>query len=164
MRPDRLPIIGTVRRCALLVACMIAVANPAIGARPAEYLRNFSQTRTIIETSQNICLMLDIYLADTPAQQRQGLMFIDRMGEFEGMLFRYDRAITINMWMKNTHIPLDMVFISGDGEIVGIERHTKPMSTTRISSPAPVPFVLELNGGMTERWHIEPGNHLLAIN
>ena len=91
-------------------------------------------------------------------------MFIDQMDELEGMLFRYDRVATINMWMKNTHIPLDMAFIRGDGTIAGIERRTQPMSTKRISSPEPVPFVLELNGGTTERWGIEPGNRLLAIN
>ncbi len=118
----------------------------------------------IVETSRIFCLVLDAYLADTPDQHRQGLMFIDQMGEFEGMLFRYDREATINMWMKNTHISLDMVFIRGDGEIAGIARRTKPMTTTRISSPEPVSLVLEVNGGMTERWGIEPGNRLLAIN
>jgi uncharacterized membrane protein (UPF0127 family) len=149
---------------ALLILCMLAIALPARAARPAGYLRGFTQTRAIIETSGRVCLMLEIYLADSPEQHRQGLMFIDQMDEFEGMLFRYDQNAMIHMWMKNTHIPLDMVFIRGDGEIAGIARRTTPMSTQRISSPEPVPFVLELNGGMTERWQIEPGNRLLTIN
>lgn len=150
--------------CAMLIAWILGVAQPAAAAKPEEYLGGFARTRAIIETSRNICLMLDIYVADTAAQHRQGLMFIDQMDEFEGMLFRYDRVAMIHMWMKNTHIPLDMVFIRGDGEIAGITLRTQPMSTKRISSPEPVPFVLELNGGMTERWKIEPGNRLLAIN
>ena len=139
-------------------------ADSALAIRPASYVRNFAQARAIIETSRNVCLVLDLFLADTADQRRQGLMFIDEMDEFEGMLFRYERAARINMWMKNTHIPLDMLFIRGDGAIAGIERRTRPMTTTRISSPEAVPFVLELNGGMTERWGIEPGNRLLTIN
>lgn len=155
---------AVLRRCALLITLLATAADPAFGIRPREYVRNFEQTRAIIETSHNVCLVLDIFLADTSEQQRQGLMFIDRMEENEGMLFRYQRDVMIHMWMKNTRIPLDMVFIRSDGEIVGIERRTKPMTTTRISSPAPVPFVLELNGGMTERNGIESGNRLLVIN
>lgn len=143
---------------------MIAFADSATGIQPAANVRNFGQTRVIVETSGIVCLMLDAYLADTPEQHRQGLMFIDRLDEFEAMLFRYGRAAIINMWMKNTRISLDMVFIRSDGEIAGIARHTKPMTTTRISSPEPVSLVLEVNGGMTERWGIEPGNRLLAIN
>jgi len=162
MRPDRRA--GAVLRGALLIACLLAIVVPAGGAQPAGYLRGFKRTRAIIETSGRVCLMLEIYLAESPDQYRQGLMFIDQMDEFEGMLFRYERVATIHMWMKNTHIPLDMVFIRGNGKIAGIVRRTTPMSTQRISSPEPVPFVLELNGGMTQRWQIEPGNRLLAIN
>ncbi len=154
---------STLRRVAT-VALILTFADSATGIQPAAYVRNFAQTRLIVETSRIFCLVLDAYLADTPDQHRQGLMFVDQMGEFEGMLFRYDREATINMWMKNTHISLDMVFIRGDGEIAGIARRTKPMTTTRISSPEPVSLVLEVNGGMTERWGIEPGNRLLAIN
>lgn len=162
MRPDRR--LGVTLRGVCLIACMLTVAVPAGAARPSRHLIGFTQTRAIIETSGHVCLVLEIYLADSPDQHRQGLMFIDQMDEFEGMLFRYERIAMIHMWMKNTHIPLDMVFIHGDGEIAGIARNTTPMSTQRISSPEAVPFVLELNGGMTERWQIEAGNRLLAIN
>lgn len=164
MVPDRRATHSAALRGLVLVAGLCVAARMAAGAEPAQYLRGFAQTRAIIETSGHSCLLLEIYLADTPEQHRQGLMFIDRLGEFEGMLFRYERVATIRMWMKNTHIPLDMVFIRGNGEIAGITRHTVPMSTTRISSPEPVPLVLELNGGMTERRGIEAGDRLLAIN
>ncbi|MFQ5634484.1 MAG: DUF192 domain-containing protein [Gammaproteobacteria bacterium] len=148
----------------LLLMCAFAAAETAGAARPAAYLRGFARTRAVIETSGPACLVLQIYLADSPDQQRQGLMFIDRLEEFEGMLFRYDRPATISMWMKNTRIPLDMVFIRADGEIAGIARSTTPMSTKRITSPDAVTFVLELNGGAAERWRIEPGNRLLTLN
>lgn len=159
MHPD-----GMSRLVAICAAVgALCFASMAGAARPAHYLRDFQRTRAIIETSRNVCLVLDLYLAESGEQHRQGLMFIDEMDEFEGMLFRYGRTASISMWMKNTHIPLDMVFIRGDGVIAGIAERTKPMTTTRITSPEPVPFVLELNGGMTERWGIGRGNRLLVI-
>lgn len=151
-------------RCVAALALSLLMPLPAQTAKPASYLRGFDQARAIIETSNNICIVLDIYLADSPEQQGQGLMFIDQMDELEGMLFSYTRVGMISMWMKNTHISLDMLFIHGDGEIAGIARNTTPMSTKTITSPEPVPFVLEVNGGMAERWKIEIGNRLLAIN
>jgi hypothetical protein len=151
-------------RVLLCTAFLIATAHPAVGAEPARYLRDFARTQAIIETSANWCLMLELYLADSPEQHGQGLMFIDRMHEFEGMLFRYGRDATLVMWMKNTHISLDMLFIRDDGEIAHIAQRTQPMSTERISSREPVRYVLELNGGMTERWSIEPGDRLLSVD
>ena len=160
MRPDRVASLPRV-----LICCVaLLYVGSALGARPASYLRGFEQTRAIIETSAYRCLVLEIWLADTSDQQRQGLMFIDEMDEREGMLFRYARSATLAMWMKNTHIPLDMLFIRSDGTIAGIAERTVPMTTTRITSPEPVRYVLELNGGATERWGIESGNRLLAIN
>jgi uncharacterized membrane protein (UPF0127 family) len=146
-----------------LLSGTLWVTQFAAGAEPAHYLSAFARTHAIVQTSGITCLVLDIYLADTSAEQRQGLMFIERMDEFEGMLFRYSRAAIIKMWMKNTLIPLDMLFIRGDGEIVGIAQRTQPMSTQQISSPEPVSLVLELNGGMSERWRIAPGSRLLSI-
>ncbi|MGI9341330.1 MAG: DUF192 domain-containing protein [Gammaproteobacteria bacterium] len=146
------------------ITLAMALADPASGARPAEYLRGFAQARSIIESSANRCLLLELWLAETSAQHRQGLMHIEQLDEAEGMLFIYDRDATVSMWMKNTRLPLDMLFIRGDGEIVRIARRTEPMSTRSISSGAVVRFVLELDGGATERWQIEPGNRLLTIN
>jgi len=148
----------------ICIAGMIAVASPVLAAQPASYLRDFSRTRAIIETSANVCLMLELYLADSREQQAQGLMFIKQMDELEGMLFRYGRDAKIMMWMKNTYMSLDMLFIQSDGEIVHIAPQTRPMSTDRISSQQAIRFVLELNAGTAERWSIEPGDRLLAID
>lgn len=150
--------------CFLAAMALTFACNIALAIRPAAYVRDFAQARAIIETSRNVCLVLELYLAETPEQHRQGLMFIERMDAREGMLFRYARAATLSMWMKNTRISLDMLFIRADGSVAGIERRTKPMTTTRITSPEPVPFVLELNGGGAELWGIEPGNRLLTVN
>ncbi len=138
--------------------------NSVHAARPAGVLASFDQASGIIETSRNICLLLTLYLSDTPAQHSRGLMFVEQMEEYEGMLFRHSQPVDINMWMKNTYIPLDMLFIRQDGSIAGIEKNTTPLSTRRISSPERVSGVLELNAGFADRWAIEPDNRLLTVN
>lgn len=164
MRPDGSSRDARKWLSATAAGLLLCVSLPAMTARPSSYLRDFGTARAVIETSQLVCIVVDIYVADTSRQHSQGLMFIEQMDEYEGMLFRYPRDSILRMWMKNTYIPLDMLFIRSDGEIAGIARNTTPMSTETIQSPEPVRFVLELNGGMTERWRIETGNRLLAID
>ena len=155
-------------RVALLAVCLVSFywipAGTASAARPLQLLAGFDRSRGVIETSRDICLLLDLYLADTPRQQAQGLMYVEELGEFEGMLFRYSKSARLTMWMKNTYIALDMLFIRGGGSIAGIARNTEPLSTRRINSPDAVSGVLEVNAGFADRWDIRPGNRLLTIN
>jgi len=146
--------------------CLVSswtIIRSAHAAQPSGLLTGFNMTSAIIETSRNICLQLDLYLADTPSQQSQGLMFIRTMNEYEGMLFRHSRPAVITMWMKNTYIPLDMLFLQADGRIATIATNTTPLSTKRISSRESVSGVLEVNAGFTDRWNIETGDRLLTI-
>jgi uncharacterized membrane protein (UPF0127 family) len=118
----------------------------------------------ILDAGSQRCLRIESYFADAPQQQAQGLMFVEQMDEFEGMLFRYPGEAVINMWMKNTLIPLDMVFIAADGRIAHIAERTTPMSTQRISSGSAVTGVLELNAGFSARWHLATGDRLLLVD
>jgi len=149
---------------ALLGMAIIAVTTAAHAAKPAGYLAGFATTTAIIETSGLSCLALNLYLADSPPQQAQGLMRIEWLDKYEGMLFRYREPAVITMWMKNTYIPLDMVFIRRDGRIAGIAGHTTPMSTERITSPGPVTMVLELNAGFAGEQRLKTGDRLLAVD
>jgi uncharacterized membrane protein (UPF0127 family) len=149
----------------LLCACgCLFSGTPTESARPARLLEGFDRSRAIIETSRNICLLLELYLADTASQQSRGLMYVEQLDENEGMLFRHSRPFQINMWMKNTYIPLDMLFIRSDGSIANIATNTTPLSTDRISSSEPVPAVLEMNAGFAQRWRVESGDRLLTLN
>ena len=148
----------------VLTLCSSILINAAETANPKRFLSEFRQSRAIIESSGINCLALNIYLAETSTQRAQGLMFIEQMDEMEGMLFTYPEPVGMTMWMKNTYIALDMLFIRQDGSISNIAKNTTPLSTSRISSSEPVPMVLELNAGFTERWLIEPDNRLLSIN
>ena len=150
-------------RAVLAIALTTAIAT-AQAAKPARYLADFSTAIAIIETSALSCLAIRIYLADSRPQQSRGLMHIEQLDEYEGMLFRYPEPVVITMWMKNTYIPLDMVFIQRDGRVAAITRHTTPMSTARITSVEPVTMVLELNAGFTDKHAFKIGNRLLSID
>ena len=102
-----------------------------------------------------------VELAKTPAQQQQGLMFRREMALDAGMLFLYDRDGPIHMWMKNTLIPLDMLFIQADGRIAHIAERTVPFSEDTISSRRRVRAVLELNGGTADRLGIQVGDRIV---
>jgi uncharacterized membrane protein (UPF0127 family) len=148
----------------VLTLCSSILINVAETANPKRFLAEFRQSRAIIESSGINCLALNIYLAETSTQRAQGLMFIEQMDEMEGMLFTYPEPVGMTMWMKNTYVALDMLFIRQDGSISNIAKNTTPLSTSRISSSEPVPMVLELNAGFAERWLIQPDDRLLSIN
>jgi uncharacterized membrane protein (UPF0127 family) len=121
----------------------------------------FAKDVLIIETQDRGCFRFDVYIAVTGAQQRRGLMFVRDLPEWTGMLFIYERADIRGIWMKNTYIPLDIIFVRGDGTVSSIVANAEPLSLTSMPSSEPVNFVLELNAGTAERLSIKVGSHLL---
>jgi uncharacterized protein len=101
-------------------------------------------------------------LALDPGQREQGLMYRKQMAANEGMLFDFGEARAIQMWMRNTLIPLDMVFIDAAGTVTHIHEQAVPLSETIISSQGPVKYVLELNGGEAEKRKIHKGDKVLS--
>jgi len=114
----------------------------------------------VISANENACHRFDIYIASSRAQQMQGLMFVRELPETTGMIFVYPEAGMRSMWMKNTFIPLDILFIRGDGTVSSIAKNTEPHSLKSISAIEPVNFVLELNAGLTDKLGIEPGSQI----
>ena len=102
-----------------------------------------------------------VELAITHSQRAKGLMFRRILPKTHGMLFLYDPPQEIGMWMRNTYIPLDMVFIDSEGRVHRIEARTEPFSTTIIRSGGAVAAVLELNAGETERIGLRPGDAVI---
>jgi uncharacterized membrane protein (UPF0127 family) len=94
------------------------------------------------------------------ADRAKGLMFRKELPEGTGMLFDFQRDQDIAMWMKNTYIPLDMIFIAGDGRIRRIAENTEPMSERIIPSGGPVRGVLEVIGGTARKLGIAPGDRV----
>ena len=101
-----------------------------------------------------------VEVAATPVARAEGLMFRRSLAPGAGMLFDFGRDEIARMWMKNTFIPLDMVFVDRGGVVRGIARNARPRSLDTISSRVPVRAVLELNGGEAERIGLAAGDRL----
>lgn len=130
-------------------------------AEPSHLLRDFDRMGLVIKTSTGPCVFINTYVATNEASRAQGLMYIENLGEFEGMLFIYGRPAKISMWMKNTLIALDMLFVRENQTIARIVTDTVPLSTEIIFSREPVTTVLELNAGSAQRWGIQVGDRIL---
>ena len=99
-----------------------------------------------------------VSVADDPAERARGLMFVERMGTFEGMLFVYERPQMVAFWMENTLIPLDMIFMDATGTVRKVHENAVPMDRTPIPGGSDdILMVLEVNGGVASRLGIGPG-------
>lgn len=136
--------------CLLLLFAAPALADPELDAA-------FARSTIVVQASR-ACHHFDVYLALTPEQQRRGLMFVRNLAERRGMLFVYDAEARRSMWMKNTFLPLDMLFIRDDGRVSSIVTDTEPQSLRSIVSREPVRYVLELNAGVTAALGIREGD------
>jgi uncharacterized membrane protein (UPF0127 family) len=105
-------------------------------------------------------LSLNIKIADNDSARMKGLMFVKNLPENEGMLFIMEDEAQVNMWMKNTYIPLDMIFVNSNKEIVSMAENTKPLSTEIISSKNKVKYVLEINGGLAKKSGLKIGDKI----
>lgn len=97
----------------------------------------------------------------TDAERERGLMYRRDLAPDRGMLFQFDKEDRIFMWMKNTYLPLDMVFVGKDGRIVSIARDAEPLSERIISSGEPATSVVEFNAGTASRLGIAKGDRLI---
>jgi len=127
------------------------------GGRPLEDLAKFPQTTLEIRTGghkENF----NIWVADTPPREEQGLMFVRDLPADQGMIFIEREPRVASMWMKNTYIELDMVFIRADGRVAAVFPRTVPFSETTITAAEPVKAVLEIRGGEAARRGIKVGD------
>lgn len=138
------------------VAMLICLCWPVMAAQAKEpVLEELS-----ISTVDGKTVVYHIEVARTPSQMQRGLMFRDSLSEDRGMLFIYQPERTARMWMKNTILPLDMLFIDANGRIINIARNTTPFSLDTIDSGGEVRGVLELNAGQTEKHGIATGDRV----
>lgn len=101
-----------------------------------------------------------VEVAATPAEQQKGMMFRTRMGTDEGMVFPFPQPREASFWMRNTVIPLDLIFVAPDGRIANIAANAVPYSESHLTSAGPVKAVLELNGGRAAELGIVAGDRV----
>lgn len=100
----------------------------------------------------------DIEIADTPERLSTGLMYRDSMSVNQAMLFVFDKSEQRSFWMKNTYLPLDIVYISKDSTIVSVSENTTPFSEQTVMSKGPALYVLEINAGLYKQYGLETGD------
>jgi uncharacterized membrane protein (UPF0127 family) len=139
-----------------LVALFLLLA----GLGPALAEETFQEGQLSIVTQGGARHAFTVELALTPRQRAQGLMNRRSMAADRGMLFSFGETRQVLMWMKNTYLPLDMLFIDEGGAIRTIREKAEPLSEAIIDSRVPVAYVLELNGGTARKLGIRTGDRV----
>ena len=139
------------RMARLLVMCLALLWSAGANAQTFEPL-------TIVSGTGRHAFQVEV--ARNDADRAQGLMYRRYLAPDRGMLFDFGRVQPISMWMQNTYIPLDMIFIRPDGTIARIAENAEPLSTRTIPSGEPVLAVLEVAGGTASRLGLKPGERI----
>ena len=137
----------------IVAAALLVFSGLAPSARAADLNTLEIATKTGVHVFQ-------VELAVNDEQRAQGLMYRKELPEGRGMLFDFQREQDVAFWMKNTYIPLDMIFIRADGRILRIAENTTPLSLQMVPSGGPVRGVLEVIGGSARKLGIAPGDRV----
>jgi hypothetical protein len=140
------------------LACATSIAVTQEGAH--EPLSSFPRSPLSIQ-SEGQRHEFKVWVADTPSRRGQGLMYVTTLQPLTGMLFVFPQPQAVSMWMKNTRISLDMLFVSADGHVIRIAPMTKPESLATISSMGFVTGVIEIAGGEAQRLGIHTGDRVI---
>ena len=147
----------------LIMLCSLIFYSSSAISEKAKHLKDLAgwdKTTVIIQTHENEIIEFRVLIAQSNKQRRQGLMNIESMEEDQGMLFIFDPSRKVSMWMSNTPMTLDMLFIDKNGKIINIAKSTTPYSTKGISSEGSINWVLEINGGLSDQLNIKNGAHV----
>ena len=143
------------RHALTLVLCAVLALLPTGLLRAEEAL---TKIEPLTIATDGDATLFTVEIADTDVMRERGLMFRQRLPENHGMLFDFGEPRPVAMWMKNTYIPLDMLFIRTDGTIAYIAENTAPKSLDTIGITEPVKAVLEIPAGTAKARDIHPGN------
>jgi len=135
------------------VAGLLVLASAFVAACSAD------ENRAVLHTESGEHAFT-VELATTPSARSEGLMFRQELADNAGMLFDFKEEREVSFWMRNTYIPLDMLFIAADGEVMKIHANARPHDPTSIPSNHPVRFVLEIPGGRAEEIGARAGDTL----
>jgi uncharacterized membrane protein (UPF0127 family) len=134
-----------------LPACKNAGVQKGVPAAPA------GPAASVVVDTGGRRVSFRVELARTPGEHERGLMYRQRLAADAGMLFVFDRPSLQTFWMKNTLLPLDMIFIGGDRRIVGVVSNAEPLTLTARGVEEPSQYVLEIGGGLAARLGIQAG-------
>ena len=164
----RIALVGVVILILALVAVLtfqpgnnrVTTTIPMPDASGPTYIFKKQGELRILDPAQNHRVSIDIELAQDESQRQLGLMYREKMAEHQGMLFLFDDEDVRAFWMKNTILSLDILFINSQNEIVTIHKYTTPYSEDTYMSTKRARYVLEVNGGFTEKYHVRVGDKI----
>lgn len=140
----------------IIISIMFVTLTSGVQAAP-----NLPRDVLLVERRDGVVVRIDIELAETAAARETGLMGRSALRARTGMLFDFGTHRRVKMWMKNTLIPLDMMFVDEDGEVIGIAERTVPHALDLIGPEKPIRYVLEINAGEVQRFGFRVGDRLL---
>ena len=143
---------------ALVLLGVLAVTATAGIAQDNVAPIDFGPMESLVIKSKDASHTFSVEVADTLEEQARGLMYRESMPDDQGMLFEFSEPKIATIWMKNTAIPLDIIFVRSNGKILKIEHLATPYSLRSASSEASVAAVVELNGGRARELGIMPGD------
>jgi len=160
------PVSYVLRVAAWIVLLLLAVMilffwREVAGEQTATDAPSFPRASVTLQRADGKTFPMDVEVATTPEQETYGLMFRHSLPRDAGMLFLWPNDQMIMMWMKNTFIPLDMLFVRHDGTIAKIVTNAEPLSLTPLPSDGPVRAVVEINAGEAARRGLNPGDKVL---
>ena len=109
----------------------------------------------LIKATGDTLRKIDVELAETDYEHQTGLMYRESMEDNQGMLFLYDSERERSFYMKNTYVPLDIIYYAADSSLVSIQKNATPRDETSLPSEGPAQFILEINGGLSQEWGLE---------
>jgi len=136
---------------AILVVAGVVVAGGSVRAA------SFQPLEIVTKSGVQV---FSVEMATTEQEKQTGLMYRKELADGKGMLFDFNPEQEVSMWMKNTYVSLDMIFIRADGRILRIAENTEPLSTKIISSKGPARAVLEVVAGTAQKYGIRPGDRV----
>lgn len=150
--------------CLFLVLALgpFLVLGCADDAEPSSDTRGFQEEGTLAfyQPNGDTLKTIAIDIADNDAERRRGLMRQRTLGYDRGMLFLFETVDRGSMWMKNTPLPLDIIFVAPDSQVINIARRTTPFSEEKISPAAPRKFVVEVRGGFANRFGLSDSTRI----
>jgi len=138
------------------LAAVLVIAGLTVASAPVR-AADFQPLEIV---TRNGVRVFSVEVATTEQEKQTGLMYRKELADGKGMLFDFNPEQEVSMWMKNTYVSLDMIFIRADGRILRIAENTEPLSTKIISSRGPARAVLEVVAGTAQKYGIRPGDRV----
>ena len=145
----------------IIILCssfVLPLSTFTANARTLDDLEDLEKASVSIKLNSNESIEFSVLIAESNKDRRQGLMHIEFMEENQGMLFVFNPPRRVSMWMRNTPMSLDILFIDRNGKVINMEENTTPYSTKALSSGGTIRWVLEINSGLAKTKGIKTGD------